>query len=222
MHDHDDSREWDGFYAGDGSDTPHWSGQPNPTLVAEVASLHPGRALDVGCGEGADAIWLSGRGWQVTAIDPSGVALSRARWVADAAGVEVTWVRAGLLDLADEPAAFDLVTAHYPVLCRGDGGAASRALLRKVAPGGTLLFVHHDLDRTRADDHGFDPADHLMPDDLAADLDDGWQVQILETRPRAEGDDAPRETTHEHPGDVVLRARRQISATLPLPPDAKP
>lgn len=55
-----------------------WSGQPNGSLVAEVADLEPGTALDVGCGEGADAIWLAHQGWKVTALDPSAVALDRA------------------------------------------------------------------------------------------------------------------------------------------------
>lgn len=103
MHAYDrgDAREWDRFYIGDGDDTPHWSGQPNPSLVTEASTLHPGRALDVGCGEGGDAIWLASHGWQVTAIDPSRVALGRAQAAARAAGVDVTWIRAGLLALPD-------------------------------------------------------------------------------------------------------------------------
>jgi 2-polyprenyl-3-methyl-5-hydroxy-6-metoxy-1,4-benzoquinol methylase len=69
--------EWDARYSeGDGA---MWSGRPNGRLVAEVGSLTPGRVLDVGCGEGADAIWLAGRGWTVTAVDVSEVAVSRAR-----------------------------------------------------------------------------------------------------------------------------------------------
>jgi SAM-dependent methyltransferase len=224
MHDHDEAREWDGFYTGDGDDRPHWSGAPNPALVVEAAGLLPGRALDVGCGEGADAVWLAARGWQVTAIDPSEVALGRARSAADAAGVEVTWVRAGLLDLAGDDAGFDLVAAHYPVLRRasadGHGDATTAALLRRVAPGGTLLFVHHDLDPAHAAERGFEPGDHVMPDRLAAALDDGWEVEVLETRPRAAphvgGHDAPRDAAHDHPGDVVLRARRRRArGTLP-------
>jgi SAM-dependent methyltransferase len=221
-HDLDDARAWDGFYAGDGDDRPHWSGEPNPTLVGEATELPPGRALDVGCGEGADAVWLAGHGWQVTAIDPSNVALGRARAAADAAGVEVAWVRAGLLDLADAEGGFDLVTTHYPVLRRAgaDGDATTAALLRRVAPGGTLLFVHHDLDPAHAAERGFDPAEHVTPETLVAALDDGWEVEVLETRPRAlgpvEGDDAPYESAHVQPGDVVLRARRRgARGTLP-------
>ena len=73
-HDHGQQRfgsqaqaaEWDARYGDRGSAM--WSGRPNGRLVAEVADVTPGRALDVGCGEGADAIWLAGRGWTVTAI----------------------------------------------------------------------------------------------------------------------------------------------------------
>ena len=75
-----------------------WSGNPNPHLVAHVAELFPRTALDVGCGEGADAIWLASLGWQVTAIDVSTVALDRAAEQAAAAGRRVadriTWQHA--------------------------------------------------------------------------------------------------------------------------------
>src|SRR5205823_12205174 len=82
--------EWDGRYTE--REGAMWSGRPNGRLAAEVAGLPPGRALDVGCGEGADAIWLAGRGWTVTAIDISDVAVSRAREAAQLAGAEVDWV----------------------------------------------------------------------------------------------------------------------------------
>jgi SAM-dependent methyltransferase len=202
---HDDARAWDRFYAGDGNDAVHWSGQPNPTLVTGTATLPPGRALDVGCGEGADAIWLARHGWQVTAIDPSIVALRRARTADHAAGVEVAWIRAGLLEFVDDHGTYDLVSAHYPVLRREVGDPALAALLRVVAPGGTLLFVHHELDRTRATDHGFDPSDHLMPEGIAAALDDDWHVQAIETRQHDRG----LKTAHPSPRDIVLRARRR-------------
>src|ERR687885_1951411 len=79
--------EWDARYRE--RDGAMWSGRPNGRLVAEVASLAPGRALDVGCGEGADAIWLAQRGWTVTAVDISDVALGRAREAAELARVVV-------------------------------------------------------------------------------------------------------------------------------------
>ncbi|HQZ84886.1 MAG TPA: class I SAM-dependent methyltransferase [Actinomycetota bacterium] len=120
-----------------------WSGEPNGALVAEVQGRSPGRALDVGCGEGADAIWLAQQGWDVTALDVSGVALERARAVAKEAGADVRWLHAGLLEAALPAGAYDLVSAQYPALLRTPGNRAGRALLDAVAPGGTLLFVHH-------------------------------------------------------------------------------
>jgi 2-polyprenyl-3-methyl-5-hydroxy-6-metoxy-1,4-benzoquinol methylase len=87
--------EWDERYAGAEQ---VWSGEPNASLVAEVGHLEPGTVLDVGCGEGADAIWLAGRGWQVTAIDVSGIALQRAAAAAERSHVDVKWMHAGLLD----------------------------------------------------------------------------------------------------------------------------
>lgn len=198
-------RDWDEFYAGEGDGGPLWSGRPNGALVAEVAGLVPGMALDVGCGEGADAIWLARQGWQVTAVDPSRVALDRAEAAARRAEVEVTWVHADLLGMPGGTGVHDLVSAQYAVLRRGADDAAITALLAAVAQGGTLLVVHHDLDPTCADEHGIDPAEYAMPGDVAAHLDDRWQVEVHETRPRPE----PVPADADHVRDVVLRTRQR-------------
>jgi len=200
-HHGDGAEDWDRRYAGGDL---RWSGRPNPTLVAELDGAVAGNALDVGCGEGADAIWLARRGWKVTGLDISQVALDRARLAAGEAGVEIEWRRADVADAPPEPGAYDLVSAHYPALRRTPDGGAVRALIDAVAPGGTLLVVGHALDG--GDDHrghGFDPADYVQPDDVARHLDDAWTIEVHETRPRTRpagsGPDVP---------DVVLRARR--------------
>ena len=87
----DDESVWDARYA---ELDQVWSGNPNLALTVEVEGTAPGRALEVGCGEGADAVWLATQGWAVTALDPSGVALARARAAAEAAGADVTWLQA--------------------------------------------------------------------------------------------------------------------------------
>lgn len=194
--------EWDARYAGTEQ---VWSGRPNGALVAEVAGLAPGRVLDVGCGEGADAVWLDRQGWEVTALDVSRVALERAALHARAAGADVRWVHAGLVEAPLRPGTFDLVSAQYPALRRTPGQRAERSLLAAVAPGGTLLVVHHaDVDVEQARAHGFDPADYVAPSDVAALLDDDWQVEVDEKRPRhvSGGGGA------HHMHDLVLRARR--------------
>lgn len=208
-HDSDEALTWDEFYASDGDGVPQWSGRPNGTLVAEVADLLPGTALDVGCGEGADAIWLARQGWQVTGLDPSQVALDRAEAAAQAAHIEVTWVHAGLLGMPDGTGVHDLVTAHYPVLAHTDDNAAINMLVEAVAPRGTLLFVHHEIDPAHGDEHRFDPADHVMPADVAAHLDGGWEIQVHESRLRT----GPVPPGTHHIRDLVLRARRRTSAT---------
>jgi SAM-dependent methyltransferase len=183
-----------------------WSGRPNGALVVEVESLPPGRALDVGCGEGADAVWLALRGWDVTALDVSRVALDRARTAAEQAGATVTWLHTGLLDAVVPTRSFDLVSAQYPALLRTPDNDAERALLTAVAPGGTLLVVHHaDIDAEHARARGFDPADYVGPADVAALLDDGWQVEVDERRPRHVDSGAGAHHTH----DLVLKARRR-------------
>lgn len=194
--------EWDERYA---SAERVWSGRPNGALVAEVAGLRPGRALDVGCGEGADVVWLAQQGWDVTGLDVSQVALDRAAMHARQAGASVRWVHADLVQAQLPAGAFDLVSAQYPALLRTPGDDAERALLAAVAPGGTLLVVHHaDIDPEEAKARGFDPADYVAPADVAALLDDGWRVEVDEKRSRDITGGAGAHHTH----DLVLRARR--------------
>jgi SAM-dependent methyltransferase len=198
----DSPAEWDARYA---EVDRVWSGNPNGTLVTEVAGLPPGRALDVGCGEGADAVWLARQGWHVTALDVSRVALERAALHAEQAGVQVRWIHAGLLDAPLSPGVFDLVSAQYPVLRRSPTNDAERALLAAVAPGGVLLVVHHaDIDAEHARARGLDPADYVQPAEVASLLDDDWQLEVDETRPRAIEAGAGA----GHALDQVLRARR--------------
>ncbi|MER7922860.1 MULTISPECIES: class I SAM-dependent methyltransferase [unclassified Streptomyces] len=195
--------EWDNRYA---DRQQLWSGRPNGALVAEVAGLARGRVLDVGCGEGADAVWLARGGWEVTALEVSGVALERAAGHARDAGVTVRWVHAGLVEAALPPASFDLVSAQYPALLRTPDAAAERALIAAVAPGGVLLLVHHAGMETRHEhDAAFDPADYVWPSMVAALLDDDWRVEVDEQRPREAPDGG---AGAHHTDDVVLRARR--------------
>jgi len=182
-----------------------WSGQPNATLTLEMQGLSAGRALDVGCGEGADALWLAEQGWQVTALDVSRVALDRAAAQAAVRGVEVNWLHAGLVEAALPPASFDLVSAQYPALLCTEANVAEQALLTAVAPGGVLLIVHHPAPTAEeAAVHGFRAHDYVSPSQVAALLDDNWQVEVDETRPRHVATGAGAHHTH----DVILRARR--------------
>jgi len=134
--------DWDHRYGGDQM----WSGNPNGTLVAEAGGLAPGRALDVGAGEGADALWLAEQGWRVTASDISPRALARVAAEAERRGarVECRHVDANALD-AFEAGGFDLVSAQYASIPRTPDDRAIRNLLDAVAPGGTLLVVGHDI-----------------------------------------------------------------------------
>jgi len=197
--------EWDARYIeGDG---PRWSGRPNGRLIAEVAGLTPGRALDVGCGEGADAIWLARSGWTVTAIDVADVAVTRAREAAELAGATVEWVRGDALETPFPAGSFDLVSMQYPALPKAAGEAAVRALLDTVRPGGLLLAVYHDLNdehREHMKSHGVDPADYFDADDLRRLLDDEFTIELHGVKQRI---DPPPDNPHI--ADVILRARRR-------------
>ncbi len=148
---------WDDRY---GSADQIWSGNPNPHLVTVATELSPGSALDVGCGEGADAIWLAQRGWQVTGIDVSTVALDRAAQRAATAGADVAgrirWQQADVLTWAPESHQYDLVSAQFMQLPRPELESLHRRLAAAVRPGGTLLIVGHhpsDLETTMGRPH---------------------------------------------------------------------
>ncbi|MEU0742623.1 class I SAM-dependent methyltransferase [Streptomyces sp. NPDC006134] len=162
-----------------------WSGRPNALLVREAAGLAPGTALDLGCGEGADAVWLASRGWRVTGVDISATALTRAARHAAEAGVadRVTWERHELGRSFPE-GTFDLVSAHYlqsPVEL--DQRAVLRSAARAVAVDGTLLVVLHagwpSWQTEPPFAHAFPTLEGVLAD---LDLPDGrWTVETKET-----------------------------------------
>ncbi len=122
-----------------------WSGRPNPLLVREVAALPPGTALDLGCGEGGDAIWLARQGWRVTAVDISATALSRAAAHAADAGVDIHWEPHDLSQTFPT-GQFDLVSAqflHSVVAPPSEREKTLRRAADAVAPGGLLLVAGH-------------------------------------------------------------------------------
>lgn len=163
-----EAHDWDERYRGA---TRLWTERPNQLLVEEISGLNPGRALDLGAGEGRNAIWLAEQGWQVTAVDFSGVALERGGEGAKRAGVNVEWVQADLTRYTPAAAAFDLVVILYLHL----PPAARRALLERAAmalrPDGRLLIVGHDLENL-AGGHGGpqEPSVLYTPELIAAEL----------------------------------------------------
>jgi SAM-dependent methyltransferase len=191
-----------------------WSGKPNPNLVSETQGLTAGSALDAGAGEGADAIWLAERGWRVTAIDVSNVALQRAASHAAELGPEIAdriaWRQADLRSWDPTAEGFDLVVAHYlqlPAALRTD---VFVRLAATVTPGGTLLIVgHHPSDLQTSVPRPPMPELFYTGDDIAALLDaDGWEIVTNDAPGRAATDpDGQQVTIH----DTVFRATRRRS-----------
>ncbi|WP_067884630.1 class I SAM-dependent methyltransferase [Nocardia vaccinii] len=204
-----DADFWDARY---GSRERLFSGNPNGVLVTEVAELPPGQALDVGCGEGGDALWLARRGWQVTAVDISRVALRRAAASGADVAERISWSAADLTRTPPPPHAFDLVNVQYFPLPRERDHTALRGLLTAVSPGGTLLYVGHDLaDLPPISDGDMNPADFYQPAEVATLLGDDWIILIDETRPRT----APAPAGTQHLSDTVLRAERKPNSAVP-------
>jgi SAM-dependent methyltransferase len=189
-----------------------WSGRPNPQLVAEVSGLPAGRALDVGCGEGADAIWLAGRGWRVDAVDISAVALERAAANAARAGGEIAarieWIHANLSDRPPAEGAYDLVSAQFMQLPPEPRRALFARLAAATAPGGLLLIVGHHPSDLRTSAHRMHFPDMMYTaEQVASTLDpQRWQVRSAESRARTATDPEGREIVIH---DAVLAARRE-------------
>ena len=163
-----DRQSWNRRYAGTEL---LWSARPNRRLVTEIAHVAPGRALDIACGEGRNAVWLAQGGWKVTGVDFSHVALAKARQLADNRDVSVDWVGADIRDYVPSREAFDLVMLlylHVPPVERAD--ALARAT-HALAPGGLLLVIGHD---TSNPERGYggpqDPAILFTPEDVANEL----------------------------------------------------
>ncbi|WP_227997377.1 SAM-dependent methyltransferase [Nocardia australiensis] len=191
-----------------------WTGNPNPLLVREVAGLTPGSALDLGCGEGGDAVWLARQGWQVTAVDVSATALHRAAKHAREAGVgdRITWAEH---DLAHSfpSGSFDLVSAqffHSPVERKDERITALRRAAAAVGPGGVLVIGSHAGWPKFAEHVEHPPTDVHFP--TIPEVIDGlelapeaWQVETA--------DEVEREMTGPEGqigsrSDTVLRIRR--------------
>jgi SAM-dependent methyltransferase len=199
---------WDERYSGEGT---IWSGEPNLQLVAEAADLTPGTALDVGCGEGGDVIWLARRGWTVTGADFSAAGLARAARTAEREGVaeRTDWWQVDAREFDPGGRSFDLVSTQY--LHPPDGGMVEVVgrLAAAVAPGGHLLVVGHAPPAESSHDggHHHEGARRramLLAADLLPGLPDDFEPLAVEQRPHP----VTRDGKTVEIDDSVLLARR--------------
>jgi 2-polyprenyl-3-methyl-5-hydroxy-6-metoxy-1,4-benzoquinol methylase len=175
---------------------------PNRFLVAEVDGLAAGRALDLACGAGRNAVWLAERGWTVTGVDFSDVALENGRGLAAERGVEVEWVQADVREWVPDPSAFDLVAILYLQIPAEERRVVHGRAAASVAPGGTLLVVGHDRENLVSGTGGPQDARVLLDaGEVAAELE-GMQIEKAERvlRPVEGERDAI---------DTLVRARRE-------------
>lgn len=177
---------------------------PNAHLMTELADLPPGRALDAGCGHGAESIWLAARGWRVTAVDFAAAALAQGRSTAKAAGDEIAerieWIEGDLSGWTPEPGIYDLVVCLY-VHVAGSVEEMVGRLASGVAPGGTLFLVgHRPIDpATGAATAAAGQVQVSVECAVAALNPEEWELVVAEERPRGAAGTGV---------DAVIRARR--------------
>jgi SAM-dependent methyltransferase len=175
--------------------------EPNRFLVAEVEELAPGRGLDLACGAGRNAVWLAERGWAVTGVDFSDVAIENARGLASERGVDVEWLVADLGEWVPPSRAFDLVVVLYLQLPAEERDPIVRRAADATADGGTTLIVgHHAANIAEGSGGPKDPRVLFTAEEIAAELD-GLEVEKAERVLRSvEGE---RDAV-----DALVRARR--------------
>jgi SAM-dependent methyltransferase len=198
-----DARDWDRRWT---DKLLHAHGEPSSVVLAALDRLAPGRALDLGCGNGRHAMWLAEHGWRVTAVDFSTEALRQAREHAVASGVEVDWVEADLAAYEPEPQAFDLVLVAYLHVPGGERAPIHTKAAAAVARGGTLLVVGHDVTNIGTGAPGpTNPSLLYTPSDIVAELSD-LEIERAEQvrRPTALEDGTPVEAVDA----LVLATRR--------------
>lgn len=174
-----DARDWDERYAA--ADLV-WGAPPNEVVVELATSLPRGRAVDLGCGEGRNAIWLATRGWRVQGVDFSAVALEKAAATAADAPAAVrerlSWTCGDVLD-APLPQGLDLALIVYLHLPAGERARLLRRVQDALAPGGALLMLgHHSRNLAEGVGGPQDPAMLFSPEDVVAELDPQLQVDF--------------------------------------------
>jgi SAM-dependent methyltransferase len=153
-----DATDWDERYL---ARPALWSDDANQFLVEELSEVPPGRALDLGCGEGRNTLWLAERGWSVLGVDFSSVAIERAKSLAEERGLAAEFMVTDAVHFQSEGSPFDLVIVFYLQLPHADVRTMLRNAAAAVAPGGTLLVVAHDLDNLQHG-HGGPPSPDVL------------------------------------------------------------
>jgi SAM-dependent methyltransferase len=196
--------DWNRRYAESGL---LWSEHANRFLAAEVTGMTPGRALDLACGEGRNAIWLAEQGWRVTAVDFSDVGLEKAKRLAARRAVDVEWQLADLREYRPLAGTFDLAIVLYLHLAADARRLVLARAAEALAPGGTLLVVGHDL-MNLTDGHGGpkNPDILFTPDVVAGELP-GLVVDRAERVRRPVAVDGGEVEAI----DALVRARRPVS-----------
>jgi len=201
-----DARAWDERYA---ASELVWSATPNQFVAAELGDLPPGRALDLAAGEGRNALWLAERGWQVSAVDFSQVALDKGRALQEhheqGRDLSVDWVHADALTFDAGDVSYDLALLAYLQLPADERRAACLRAFGTLRGGGTFFLVAHDsTNLTEGTGGPSDPSVLYTAEEVLADLDgERFEVEraerVARVLPSVDG-------SHAHRGDETRTA----------------
>jgi len=196
-HDHGAGATWDERYAAG-----EWPTEPDPLLVELTGPLSPGRAVDLGCGTGRNAVWLATAGWKVTGVDGSSVGLAQAGERAGSLGASLDTVQADLAEYRPDPGAYDLVVVANIHLPTGERDHLFAAAVEALAPGGHLYIVGHHLESLGL--AGPPDPDRLYTEELLREA--FGELHVVRLGRTGHGDTAERSTA----GDVYLWAVRSV------------
>lgn len=197
---------WDERYAGKDL---VWSAGPNERFAEEVGGLELGRALDVACGEGRNALWLAEQGWDVTAIDFSQVAIDKARRIATRRKLTIDWLCEDISAYAVTESEYDLVSLLYMHTDPRERRKWLANVLSAVKPGGTFLYIGHDPSNIASGVGGpQDPRYLPDADELARDMD-GFEIEFAGVIERSvSSDPGHAKETKGEALDTLVRAVR--------------
>lgn len=186
---------------------------PDAILASETAGMPPGSALDLGCGDGGNAVWLAKQGWRVTALDFSRSAVRAAGRRAERERVDVEFITADAA--AHKPQTrYDLIISFYIQLQPAQRATMLSNAAHALKPGGTLLIVAHDRSTPPSGWSKRDLLTLVNPDEIAAELDGLLRIERALVIENEAAHSPAHDCAHAAPTDESAHAAHSHTASM--------